>query len=176
MRIYETTFIVNPQADDAAIDRQVTAVLDLVKKNGGEIVHEDRMGTRRLAYPIEGLTQGYYASIIFNASIDVLPLLERHYKLEEPYVRYLTIRYEGDIQRSAGDSEEKAVAAALPDSEAPRPESAAKTDSLVEKEEGGAESPGIETPLRDVPDEEAKPVPEEPGPKTPESSLPHEEL
>jgi small subunit ribosomal protein S6 len=96
VRIYETAFIVNPQSDDATIDRQVTAVTDLIKNNGGEIVREERIGTRRLAYEIAGLTQGYYASILFNSEPGVLPLLDRHYKLEEPYVRYLTIRFEGD--------------------------------------------------------------------------------
>jgi small subunit ribosomal protein S6 len=100
VRIYETAFIVNPQSDDATIDRQVVAVTDLIKNNGGEIVREERIGTRRLAYEIAGLTQGYYASVLFRAEAGVLPLLDRHYKLEEPYVRYLTIRFEGDPEQT----------------------------------------------------------------------------
>jgi ribosomal protein S6 len=79
------------------IDRQVTAVTDLIKNDGGQILHEKRIGTRRLAYPIAGLNQGFYASIIFESEAVVLPKLERHYKLEEPYVRHLTIRYEGQL-------------------------------------------------------------------------------
>ena len=110
MRSYETTFIVNPQADDVAIDRQVQAVVDLIEKNGGTIIHANRMGTRKMAYEIAGLTQGYYSSIVFESGTEVLPLLERLYKLEEPYIRYLTIKYEGDIERlktmgSGSDSE-----------------------------------------------------------------------
>jgi small subunit ribosomal protein S6 len=96
LRRYETTFVVNPQADDATIDRQVTAVLDIIKSDGGQILRENRMGTRRLAYPVAGLTQGYYTSIIFESEAVVLPKLDRHYKLEEPYVRFLTVRFEGD--------------------------------------------------------------------------------
>ncbi len=97
MRRYETTFIVNPQADDAAIDRQVGAITELIKNQGGEILYENRIGTRRLAYPIAGLVQGFYANIIFNAETSVLDRLERLYKLEEPYLRHLTIRYEGEV-------------------------------------------------------------------------------
>lgn len=96
MRRYETTFVVNPQADDATIDRQVTAVLDIIKNDGGQILRENRMGTRRLAYPVANLTQGYYTSIIFESEPIVLPKLDRHYKLEEPYVRFLTVLFEGD--------------------------------------------------------------------------------
>ena len=98
MKRYETTFIVNPQADDATIDKQVTAVLDLIKSNGGEIIRENRMGTRKLAYPVAGLAQGFYASVIFESEAGVLPQLERMYQLEEPYVRYLTIVYDGPTE------------------------------------------------------------------------------
>ena len=97
MRRYETTFIVNPQADDATIDRQVTAIIDIIKADGGEIQRENRIGTRRLTFPIAGLTQGYYTSLIFDSEVGVLPKLDRYYKLEEPYIRYLTIRYDGPL-------------------------------------------------------------------------------
>lgn len=98
MRLYETTFIINPQSDDASIDRQVRAVADLITGNGGKIVFEDRVGTRRLAYEIRGLNQGYYANMIFEAPASVLPILDRHYRLEEPYIRYLTTLFEGDVE------------------------------------------------------------------------------
>jgi len=97
LRRYETTFIVNPQADDATIDRQVTAIVDIIKADGGEILRENRIGTRRLAFPIAGLTQGYYTSIIFDSEVGVLPKLDRYYKLEEPYIRFLTMRFDGPL-------------------------------------------------------------------------------
>jgi small subunit ribosomal protein S6 len=99
MRLYETTFIINPQTDDAAIERQVKDVTDLIANRGGEIVHENRMGTRRLAYAIGGLTQGYYATLIFKAPTELLTSLERHFRLGEAYLRNLTIIFEGDLER-----------------------------------------------------------------------------
>jgi small subunit ribosomal protein S6 len=153
LRRYETTFIVNPQADDAAIDRQVSAVADLIKNDGGQVLHENRIGTRRLAYPIAGLVQGFYSSLIFDAETTVLPKLERHYKLEEPYVRYLTIVYEGSVPMSeeAAKAESKPVeeAKAKPAEEKPaeeKPVEEAKTESVEEKpaEEKPVEEPKIE--------------------------------
>ncbi|HKK21226.1 MAG TPA: 30S ribosomal protein S6 [candidate division Zixibacteria bacterium] len=99
MRFYETTFIVNPQTDDATIDNHVKDVASVITDNSGKIVHEDHMGTRRLAYPINGLTQGYYASFIFEAPTSVLPLLDRHFMLNEQYIRNLTVRFDGDPQK-----------------------------------------------------------------------------
>jgi len=40
MRIYETTFIVNPQMEEATIDRQIKAVADTITQNGGNILQE----------------------------------------------------------------------------------------------------------------------------------------
>ncbi|TET94056.1 MAG: 30S ribosomal protein S6 [Candidatus Zixiibacteriota bacterium] len=98
MGIYDTTFIVNPQTDDATIDREVQSVSDLITNNGGKIIHEDRIGTRRLAYPINKLTQGYYTTVIFKGPSQILPVLDRHFKLGEVFVRHLTILYEGDVK------------------------------------------------------------------------------
>ncbi|RKX23780.1 MAG: 30S ribosomal protein S6, partial [Candidatus Zixiibacteriota bacterium] len=78
MRTYETVFVINPQTDDATIDRHVTAVVDIIKNDGGEVHRENRLGTRRLAYEINGLVQGFFASIIFDGPTSVLPKLDRH--------------------------------------------------------------------------------------------------
>lgn len=107
MNLYETTFIVNPQSEESAIDEQVKAIGKIITDNGGKIVREERMGTRRMAYPIEGLNQGYYATFLYEAEPPVLPILDRYLKLGESYVRHLTIRYEGDPTKSYADSFQK---------------------------------------------------------------------
>lgn len=99
MNLYETTFIINPQSDDATIDRHVREIADLITKNQGKIALADHMGTRRLAYPINGLTQGYYASFIFEGPTGILPLMERHFRLNEAYIRDLTVRFEGNLEQ-----------------------------------------------------------------------------
>ena len=97
MRLYETTFIINPQTDDATIDAQVKAVTDIITSSGGKIVYDNLMGTRRMAYPIKKLTQGYYANFIFEAPKTVVAGIDRHMQLNEAYLRHLTIVYEGQI-------------------------------------------------------------------------------
>lgn len=96
MRIYETTFVINPQTDDSTIDKHVKDVQEIIASSNGKIIHESAMGTRRLAYEIKGLTQGYYASFLYEAESDVLGKLDRHFKINEAYIRDLTIRIEAD--------------------------------------------------------------------------------
>jgi small subunit ribosomal protein S6 len=98
VRSYETTFIINPQTDDATIEKQVNDVASIITDNKGNILHKDFMGTRRLAYEIEKLTHGYYTSFIFEGEPSILPKLDRHFKLNEAYIRALTVRFEGSLE------------------------------------------------------------------------------
>ena len=108
MKVYETTFIINPQMEDAIIDKKVNVVSEIISNNSGKILHADHMGTRKLAYQIKGLTQGYYASFIFEANTDTPKILDRHFKLDETYLRHLTVVYEGDVLEKNQKSEEQA--------------------------------------------------------------------
>ena len=97
MTLYETTFIVNPQTDDATIESQVKAITDIITNSGGKIVYENLMGTRRMAYAIRKLTQGYYANFIFEGPNTVVKEIDYHIRMNEAYLRHLTTLYEGQI-------------------------------------------------------------------------------
>ena len=163
MRIYETTFIVNPQSDDSTIESKVRAVTDLIAKNGGKIINENRIGTRRMAYAINRLTQGYYTSLIFKAEPVILPKLERMYKLDEAFLRYLTIIYEGNIKElepaEKAPAEETVKKEVTPDDSdhlrGRREEAAAQEEPVVEEEKKEVEEkPVEETPAPVVEKEE----------------------
>ena len=111
MNLYESTFIINPQSDDATIESNVTAVADIITSNGGKVIKNNQMGTRRLAYPIQGLTQGYYHNLIFEAKPEVLPMMERRFKLEDAYIRHLIIRFDGDPKQLDDDYDANASSA-----------------------------------------------------------------
>ena len=98
MRAYETTFIINPQTDDTTIEKHVTDVSSIIDSVKGKILHQANLGTRRLAYDINGLTQGYYASFIYEAPTSILPILDKHFKQNEMYLRNLTIRLDESLK------------------------------------------------------------------------------
>ncbi len=169
MNLYETTFIINPQTDDATIDRHVREVADLITRNQGKIQYEDHMGTRRLAYEINGLTQGYYASFIFEAPVSLLPVLQRHYKLNESYIRHLTVRFEGDLSKLIGPSETDAKEAGRTERTAAKPppeeaKTAEKPPVVPEPDEKPAEPEKPETDTaRDEPTPAIEPEKEQPA-------------
>jgi small subunit ribosomal protein S6 len=99
IRIYETTFIVNPQSEEAVVDRQVKDIAEAISNHGGKILQEDRIGTRRLAYEINGLSHGHYAGFIFEGNNELLANLDKFYRHNEQYVRFLTVLFEADVEK-----------------------------------------------------------------------------
>lgn len=93
MRPYEIVTIYNPGLEsDEAYDAQIERFKNLVVEQGGEVVNVDKWGRRRLAYEINGLTEGYYVVMRFNAESAVAAELERVMKITDTVVRHLLVR------------------------------------------------------------------------------------
>jgi small subunit ribosomal protein S6 len=89
---YECTFIVNSGLDDAQIENTIKATEETITKNGGTIVNTDRIGRRRLAYPITKKHNGFYTCIEFEAEARSIEKVERYLTLDENVMRYLTLK------------------------------------------------------------------------------------
>ena len=101
MTLYDSTFILNPQMEESNFDAQIKEAKELVARYGGKVVNENRLGMRRLAYEINRLTQGYYVSLVYEGNGEVVKELERHLRLSEACIRFLTTLYqppEGKIE------------------------------------------------------------------------------
>jgi len=90
-RLYETSYIINGNFDDAQVEAIIVKAQELITKNGGEIVTHVRWGRKRFAYPIRHKNNGFYVNIEFNAYPSFIKEFERFFHLEENIVRHLTI-------------------------------------------------------------------------------------
>ncbi|HIW87363.1 MAG TPA: 30S ribosomal protein S6 [Candidatus Onthomorpha intestinigallinarum] len=88
---YETVFIATPVLSDDQIKETVKKYQTLLADNGAEIVFEHDWGMRKLAYPIQKKTTGYYYLIEFRAEGSVIAQLETAYKRDERLLRFLTV-------------------------------------------------------------------------------------
>jgi ribosomal protein S6 len=89
---YETVFIVTPVLSDTQVKETVNKFRDFITEFGGEIVHEEDWGLRKLAYPIQKKTTGFYHLIEFKAEGDLINKLEIQYRRDERIIRFLTFR------------------------------------------------------------------------------------
>jgi small subunit ribosomal protein S6 len=90
LRQYETVFIATPVLSDSQIKEAVKKYRDFITENGGEIVHEENWGLKKLAYPIQKKTTGFYNLIEFKAPPELIGKLEIQYRRDERVIRYLT--------------------------------------------------------------------------------------
>ena len=92
MNKYESMYILKPSFDDETRKSIIEKFKTLVEENGGKIEKVDEWGTRKLAYEINYISEGYYVLMTFEAE-PTLPLeLERNYNIHDGVLRYNVIR------------------------------------------------------------------------------------
>jgi len=89
---YETVFIMTPVLSDEQMKETVKKFRDLLEKHGAEIVHESHWGLKKLAYPIQKKTTGFYHLIEFKAEGPVINTLEVNFRRDERIIRFLTVK------------------------------------------------------------------------------------
>ena len=90
---YETLFIVDAQQGEDGIKALVDKFTGLIAANG-TIESVDEWGKRKLAYPINDLTEGYYVLVNFK-SAPTLPLeLERVFGITDGILRSIVIKHD----------------------------------------------------------------------------------
>jgi len=104
VRVYELLFIVAPTEADEAVDALVGQVQGVAESQGATVAKIDRMGRRRLAYPIRKLstthTEGTYVVFTIEGSGKEIAELERRLRVTESVIRHLTIRIDEDLKRA----------------------------------------------------------------------------
>ena len=88
---YETIFVI----DASLPEDQITAIADKFKamiEANGTVESVDVWGKRRLAYPINYKTEGYYVLVNFASEAEFVAELERVYNITDGLLRTIVIR------------------------------------------------------------------------------------
>lgn len=91
MKHYETVFILTPVLSDDQVKEAVKKFHEFLKDRNSEIVDSDNWGLRKLAYPIQKKSTGFYHLIEFKSDPSVIADLEIAYKRDERILRFLTL-------------------------------------------------------------------------------------
>ncbi|MDR0894855.1 MAG: 30S ribosomal protein S6 [Prevotellaceae bacterium] len=92
MNQYETVFILTPVLSDVQMKEAVDKFKDILIAEGAEIVNEENWGLKKLAYPIQKKSTGFYQLIEFNAAPTVVDKLEINFRRDERVIRFLTFK------------------------------------------------------------------------------------
>jgi small subunit ribosomal protein S6 len=89
---YETVFILTPVLSEDQTKETVKKFKDLIKAGHGKVHHEESWGMRKLAYPIQKKSTGFYHLIEFEADAAFVAKLETEYRRDERVIRFLTTK------------------------------------------------------------------------------------
>ena len=91
---YETVFIMTPVLSEEQMKETVEKYQKFLISKEAEIVHEDNWGLRKLAYPIQKKSTGFYHLIEFKADPGMIREWEVIFKRDERILRFLTVALE----------------------------------------------------------------------------------
>jgi small subunit ribosomal protein S6 len=88
---YETVFIMTPVLSEEQMKETVEKYEKFLEARQAEIVHEDNWGLKKLAYPIQKKSTGFYHLIEFKADPTIIREWEVTFKRDERILRFLTV-------------------------------------------------------------------------------------
>jgi small subunit ribosomal protein S6 len=116
MRVYELLFIVMPTEAEEAVDALVEQLRSVAEDRGASVTKVDKLGRRKLAYPIRvsptTYTDGTYVVLTIEGSGTEIAELERRLRVTESVIRHLTIRIDEDLKRAEKFKAKRAARAA----------------------------------------------------------------
>lgn len=90
MRNYETVFILNPVLSDDQMKDTVDKFIKVLESTDGKVINLEHWGLKKLAYPIQHKTTGFYNLVEFSATPETIATLETEFRRDESVMRFLT--------------------------------------------------------------------------------------
>ena len=90
MNKYELMFIIDPTLEDAAKEAYIEEVKAIIAAEG-EVSDTDAWGLKKLAYPIQKKSEGYYVVMHFTANPTLPKELDRRLKISDNCMRHIIV-------------------------------------------------------------------------------------
>jgi small subunit ribosomal protein S6 len=99
--IYETAFVVRPDASEEVVTSIKNSLNEVFKEYGAEVLVNDSWGVKTFAQPTEsGLKKGAYHYFMFKGNGKLNAEIERRFGINEHLVRYMIIKLGEEKQQA----------------------------------------------------------------------------
>jgi small subunit ribosomal protein S6 len=95
LRAYETATIWSTSLSDSELEKELVKVQEIISAEEGTFSRSDAWGKRQLAYPIRKQTEGIYVFLIWDGDERVTAGIDKHLRINDTCLRYLTLRRDG---------------------------------------------------------------------------------
>jgi len=94
LKTYESIIITTPELPEAEEKSLVEGMVSVITERDGTLHINDRMGRRRLAYPIKKSEDGIYTRLLYDSGSDAPQEVERRLRLSDKVLRVMTVNLE----------------------------------------------------------------------------------
>ncbi len=103
LRTYELLIVFDPSLGEEELEAKLSTVQKhLESVDGVTVTRIDKLGKKKLAYPINKVEEGFYVVLYLRAEKEPPPIREVEFDLrhDEKVLRYITVRTDRDIKRA----------------------------------------------------------------------------
>ena len=143
MRRYETMVIVDPDQPEQDRTGLLDRIDELIAGHSGYLVERDEWGTRKLAYEIKSKPRGYYTRLDYCGSGELVKELERNFRIDDRFLKYMTVLLDEDADVEA--LKEEAAQKEAEEAAAKAEKEAAEAEKKAAEEAAQAETEAAET-------------------------------
>jgi small subunit ribosomal protein S6 len=108
LRRYEILLIAHADLSDDDLNELIERYNNIITNSKGTIIKIDKWGTRKLAYEIKKQTKGTYILTDFVGKSDIVPELERNFKIDDKILKYLTVLKDDEVDLQELEKEKQA--------------------------------------------------------------------
>jgi small subunit ribosomal protein S6 len=100
--------IITPDYEENEAEALIENVKGIIE-GSGNLINVDIWGKRRLAYPIQKRTEGYYVVYVFESEASFIAELNQALRVIEAILRHIIVLYEDDVEKLKAAQDEAAM-------------------------------------------------------------------
>ena len=94
MKNYELFTIIKPNLDNEEADKVIARVEEIITTLGGQVSNCDKMGRKKLAYEVQGFSDGFMVNQVITIPSDKITEVKRQLKLNDSVIRIMFTKKE----------------------------------------------------------------------------------
>ena len=121
MRYYEAVYIAHPSIEQEDLPKLIEETKTILAKRGGELLYEEVMGKKSLAYPIQKIHKAHYVLMNIECNQEALDELTSAFRFNDAILRNMVLKMDGPVTETSllakSDERDDRAPAAADDSE-----------------------------------------------------------
>ena len=114
MRKYELLYIHPGTLDEEGVKKVDDRLAEIAERFGARVFYRDDWGVKVLAYRVKKYLEGRYIIMRFAATIECLREFERHLKIMDEVIKFITVRLPDDYDETQDQPDVQEEVAAEP--------------------------------------------------------------